>query len=182
MKKFALLFALVVLSVSAFAQVPSAKDAVDVARAKAGKEGKAVFVRFTASWCGWCHRMQSVLDKPEVKAVWDKYFVSTPIVVLEQGENEKLENAGGEELMKSVGGENQGIPFFYFVDAKSGKMIINSLIPAETGKKPQNVGCPYQPEEVAFFMTLLKKAAPKMTDAERKTIEAGFTALRTTKN
>ncbi len=147
-------------------------------RAKAASENKAVFVRFTASWCGWCHRMQDVLDKPEVKKVWDKYFVSTPIVVLENGEKEKLENPGGEKLLESVGGKNQGIPFFYFADAKSGKMIVNSLMPAAEGKKASNVGCPYEPSEVVFFMDILKKAAPKMSAAERTIVQQGFESLR----
>lgn len=163
---------------AAFAQTPASADALIASATRTGmKTGKTVFVRFTASWCGWCHKMQSVLDRPDVKPIWDKYFVSQPIVVLENGEKEALENAGGEELMKKQGGEGQGIPYFYFMDPKTGKTLANSLMPAAEGKKPANVGCPYQPEEIAFFMKLLEKAAPKMTAAERTTIEEGFKAL-----
>ena len=122
--------------------------------------------------------MQGVLDQPEIKAIWDKYFVSTPIVVLENGDKEKFENPGGEKLMESVGGKDQGIPFFYFADSKSGKMIVNSLMPAVGDKKPANVGCPYEPAEVAFFMNILKRAAPKMTEAERSKIQEAFGALK----
>lgn len=181
MRRLGILIALSVMASAALAQAPppaSAQGAINAARGKAIQGSKAVFVRFTASWCGWCHKMQGVLDQPEIKPIWDKYFVSQPIIVLENGEKEKLENPGGEELMKSVGGENQGIPFFYFADAKSGKMIVNSLMPAEGGKKAANVGCPYEPNEVAFFMDILKKAAPKMTDAERTKIQEAFAALK----
>jgi hypothetical protein len=79
--------------------------------------------------------------------------------------------------MEREGGKGQGIPYFYFADAKTGKTIANSMIPAAGDKKPANVGCPYAPEEIAFFMTLLSKAAPKMTTAERVAIEEAFKAL-----
>lgn len=187
MRRLGFLFALSVVASAAFAQAPppaSAEAAINAARGKAIQGNKAVFVRFTASWCGWCHKMQGVLDKPEIKAIWDKYFVSQPIIVLENGDKEKLENPGGEKLMESVGGKNQGIPFFYFADAKTGRMIVNSLMYPE-GKitcngvaKAANVGCPYEPNEVAFFMQILKKAAPKMSDAERTKIQEAFASLK----
>jgi len=163
---------------TAFAQAPASAEAlVTQARHSAASSGKAVFVRFTASWCGWCHRMDGVLSSAAIKPIWDKYFVSQPIVVLETGEKEKLENPGGEALMEAQGGKGQGIPYFYFADAKTGKTIANSLIPGVGDKKPANVGCPYAPEEIAFFMTLLSKTAPKMTPAERTAIEDAFKAL-----
>ncbi|MBC8063376.1 MAG: thioredoxin family protein [Chlorobia bacterium] len=185
MKRLASVLAFAILATASFAQAPkSANDLVSAARAAASKSGKVPFVRFTASWCGWCHKMQGVLDKPEIKAIWDKYFVSTPIVVLENGEKEKLENPGGEALMESVGGKDQGIPFFYFADAKTGKMIVNSLkgpageITCNGFSKGTNIGCPYEPDEIAFFMTILKKAAPKMTEAERAKIQEAFGSLK----
>jgi thiol-disulfide isomerase/thioredoxin len=156
---------------------PPAEKLIGDAQAKAARSGKAVFVRFTASWCGWCHKMQSVLDSPAVKPIWSKYFESVAIVVLENADKKALENPGGAALMEAQGGKGQGIPYFFFVDSKSGKTIVNSLMPAVGDKKPANVGCPYAPEEIAFFVKLLEKAAPKMTAAERATIEEGFKAL-----
>lgn len=177
--KRALATCMLVLAVAtAFTQAPASAEAlVTQARHTAASSGKAVFVRFTASWCVWCHRMDGVLSSAAIKPIWDKYFVSQPIVVLENGEKEKLENPGGETLMEAQGGKGQGIPYFYFVDAKTGKTIANSLIPAKDGQKAANVGCPYAPEEIAFFMTLLTKSAPKMTPAERTAIEDAFKAL-----
>lgn len=181
MRRLGFLFAISVIASAAFAQAPPPAPVELIlkdARAKAATANKAVFIRFTASWCGWCHKMQGVLDKPEIKAIWDRYFVSQPIIVLENGDKEKFENPGGEKLMESVGGKDQGIPFFYFADAKTGKMIVNSLMPAEGGKKAANVGCPYEPNEVVFFMEILKKAAPRMSDAERIKIQEAFGALK----
>lgn len=179
MKRTLWFLLVVVFASTTLAQSPKAANTlVSQVRAEAVKAGKVPFVRFTASWCGWCHKMQGVLDKPEIKTIWDKYFISVPIVVLENGEKEKLENPGGEALMESVGGKDQGIPFFYFVDPKSGKMIVNSLMPAAGGKKTANVGCPYEPAEVAFFMDILRKAAPKMTDAERAKLNEAFGSLK----
>lgn len=176
--KRALFLSFLAIASASFAQAPaSAESLVTQARHRAATSGKTVFVRFTASWCGWCHKMDGVLSSAAIKPIWDKYFVSQPIVVLENGEKEKLENPGGEALMEAQGGKGQGIPYFYFVDPKSGKTIVNSLIPATGDKKPANVGCPYAPEEIAFFMTLLSKAAPKMTAAERAAIEDAFKAL-----
>lgn len=178
MKRSLALLVLLSIATSAFSQAPkSAADLIAQARKEAAISNKSVFVRFTASWCGWCHRMQGVLDTPAIKPIWDKYFVSVPIVVLENGEKEKLENAGGEALMEAQGGKGQGIPFFYFANAKTGQTVVNSMMPAAEGKKAANVGCPYAPEEIAYFMTVLAKAAPSMTAKERSTIEEGFKAL-----
>lgn len=176
-KSMLVLVGVLALGLASAQTPPPAEKLVADAKQKAAASGKAVFVRFTASWCGWCHRMQSVLDSPSVKPIWSKYFESVAVVVLENGDKKPLENPGGDAMMEAQGGKGQGIPYFFFVDAKSGKTIVNSLMPAVGDKKPANVGCPYAPEEIAFFVKLLEKAAPKMTAAERATIEEGFKAL-----
>lgn len=176
--RFLTTVALALATVSAFAQIPSAESLVKSSVDAGKRTKKNVFVRFTASWCGWCHKMQGVLDQKEIKPIWDKYFVSTAVVVLENGDKEQLEHPGGEALMEANGGKGQGIPFFYFLDSATGKVIVNSLMPAKGTAKPANVGCPYEPNEIDFFMETLKRAAPHMTETERATLRKGFESLK----
>lgn len=176
--RFALAVILVAATAFSLAQKPeSAKALVEAARARAAAEGKNVFVTFHASWCGWCKRMTAVLSKAEVKPIWDKYFVTVDLVVLETPEKKALENPGAEELMAANGGAKSGIPYFFFVD-KEGKTIVNSTRPAAGDDKGGNVGCPYEPKEIAWFMTMLSKAAPKMTKEESAAIQKAFESLK----
>lgn len=149
---------------------PSAKSVVEDAQNKAAKSKKAVFVSFHASWCGWCHRMEDVLNEKPVKAVMDKYFVPASLVVLESKDKKDLENKGSDEYLEKSGGKDQGIPYFYFTDAK-GKLIINSK-----DEKGNNVGCPYAPAELAHFLKMLKSAAPKISTQELGVVEKAFQA------
>ncbi|MFM7320089.1 MAG: thioredoxin family protein [Armatimonadota bacterium] len=141
------------------------------AKAEARASGRTVFVRFTASWCGWCHLMEKTLDEPAVAELFRKHYVVVTLDVLEQGAKKALENPGGEGVMKALGGEGQGIPFFAAV-APDGKKILDSrLMP-----KDQNIGCPATPEEVAAFGGFLEKTAPRLSASDRAAILARFTA------
>ena len=106
-----------------------------------------------------------------------KHFVTVTLDVHESGANKKLENPGGIDYLNANGGEGQGLPFLYFADAK-GKLIINSMRPADGADKGGNIGCPYEPKEIDHFMAMLKKAAPKMSDVERATVRTAFEALK----
>jgi len=86
-------------------------------------------------------------------------------VVNENEKNKQLENAGGVAVLRKMGGEGQGLPFFAFIDAK-GELIVNSR---REGR--DNIGYPYQPEEIAWFMRMLEKAAPKLRSEETNTIQ-----------
>ncbi|MBK7374589.1 MAG: hypothetical protein IPJ02_03205 [Chitinophagaceae bacterium] len=49
---------------------------------------------FHASWCGWCHKMDTSLNDISVKRFFDDNFVITHITVLESKGKERLENPG----------------------------------------------------------------------------------------
>ena len=98
------------------------------------------------------------------------------IVVEENDKNKALENAGGEAWLKKVGGP-EGLPFSAFLDSQ-GKMIVNSKPSSDTEPAGGNIGYPVQPEEIDWFVKMMKKAAPQITDADVKVIE---TALRSQK-
>lgn len=164
MKRF-LSFALFLVAALALAAPDSAADVIGRARADAKKSGRNVLVLFHASWCGWCHRMEAFLNAPEIKPLIDKSLVVTWLTVQESPEHKAEENAGGEAMMDSLGGAKAGLPFFAILNWK-GDMQINSLAP-----KTGNTGYPAQPGEIAHFIAMLQKAAPKLTAADRTKIE-----------
>jgi len=51
-------------------------------------------------------------------------------------------------------------------------MLVNSK------RQGENIGYPAQPDEIDWFVQIMKKAAPKMSEGDLKTIE---TALKTPK-
>ena len=86
-------------------------------------------------------------------------------MVNENEKNKALENRGGTAVLRKAGGEGQGLPFFAFLDTK-GDLIVNSRRAGQG-----NIGYPVQPEEVAWFIKMLEKAAPKLSPADALTIE-----------
>lgn len=168
MRKFAVaLLAVAVVAASGFA-ADDARVLISRARDVAAKDNKAVLVVFHASWCGWCKRFEKVLALEDVKPLIEKAYVIVPLTVMEAEQFKADENPNGMAVMKELGGENQGIPFFAAI-GKDGKMMMNSRGPVE-GKESANVGCPASPEEIAYFMKFLEKTAPKITKTERDLI------------
>lgn len=134
-----------------------------------------------------------MLGKPEVKKAMDARFVTVVLDVMESGEKKALENPGGQAVMEANGGKGAGLPFLYFSDA-NGKLIVNSIRPAGwtppgtpgqggSGRPPApdkggNIGCPYEPIEIAWFMEMIAKASPGMPATDRTTIRTAFEALK----
>ncbi len=95
----------------------------------------------------------------------ERYFVLTRLDVQESAAKKELENPGGEEFMKKLAGASPGLPFFAFLD-DHGKSIVTSIRPGSG-----NIGHPVQPQEIAWFMSMLEKAVPQMTKKERGILE-----------
>ena len=133
------------------------------AKEKASAGQKAIFVHFGASWCGWCKRLDAFLERPDIKPVFEKYFVPVKLVVQENDKNKALENPGADALLKDFGGP-AGLPYSAFLDSK-GVLIVNSRLRGE------NIGYPAQTEEIGHFIQMMKQAAPKMSEGDLKTIE-----------
>lgn len=155
---------------------PAAKQVLKEAVMKASAENKHVFIMFHASWCGWCHRMDSLMNKPELKKYFDDNYVIRHLVVLESEKKKNLENPGALDMLKKFHGDKQGIPFWLIFD-KLGNLQADCLMRPEGAgldKPGENTGCPASPPEVAHFIKVLSKTS-KLTKKELEIIAAQFT-------
>lgn len=167
MRKFILLFALLI----GYSTVTNAQETVKVlmenALNEAVESNRHVLVKFEASWCGWCHRMTRQIKDKKVKTYFSDNYVILPIVVFENGGKMALENPGSRDLIAKYKGEKAGLPFWVILDA-TGKVVTDSF-----NEKGQNLGCPASKEEVAVFIEKLK-ATSKMTDRDEKDLTEVF--------
>ena len=146
---------------SAFTQPRSATEILNEANSQAAKENKNVFVIFHASWCGWCHKMDSSMNDPACKRFFDDNFVVTHLVVKESKGKEYLENPGALKLMKKYNGDQSGIPFWLVFNSK-GTLLADSKMRAKDAGPDEpgdNSGCPATEKEVMYFIEVLKKTS-----------------------
>ena len=139
------------------------------AQKQAGKEHKNVLVIFHASWCGWCKRLETVMDRPEYKKLLADNYVIVPLDVSENGPKKALENSGSDKVMSDLGGAKSGLPFYAFLSPKGKKLADSNVMPSKEGA-PKNIGYPGSREEIAAFDALLKQTAPKMKPDARKNL------------
>ena len=126
---------------------------------------------FHASWCGWCHRLEAVMDRPEFKKMFDDNYVLLNVDVMENGDKKaKLENPGGTEIMAKLGGEKAGLPYYAFLDARGKKLADSNVMPG--GK---NIGYPGEPGEISAFMDLIAKTAPHWSAEDRGKLQTYLT-------
>ena len=138
-----------------------ARTVVSEAVAKAASDDKAVFLHFGAPWCGWCHKLDDFLARPEVAAIVARDYLDVKVDV------DRMKN--GKDVMEQyTHGKQGGIPWFVVLDS-AGKVQSTSDGPGG------NIGYPAQPEEIAHFLGMLKKTArriePAQLDTLRKTLE-----------
>lgn len=146
--------------------VPSCSEVLSDAYQQASRENKNVLLIFHASWCGWCHLMDTSLADPAVKPFFDKNYVITHLTVYESKGKEQLENPGALDFLAKHGGNNQGIPFWIILD-KKGVTLADSRL------NGTNTGCPAREEEVEHFISVLRKTS-SISEAEVKTIRDRF--------
>ena len=167
---------LIIVSIFAVASVaaekpPRAEEIFAGARAQAAEQHKNVFIIFGASWCGPCHELESFLANTQVNPIIAKHFVIARVTIAEEfGGNPKLNNPGGEKLFRKLGGEWGKVPFFAFVDPE-GELIINSRKPAKKKGDSGDIGFPTEPDEIDWFLTMLRKGAPGLSPEDARAIE-----------
>lgn len=151
---------LLLVFVAASAQKPpSADDVLKEATQVAAKQNKNVFIIFHASWCGWCHRMDSLMTNKECKKYFDDNFVVRHLVVFESDGKKDLENPGALELLQKYKADKQGIPFWLIYDTRGNLLADSQSSPGV------NTGCPATREEVDYFLKVLQKITPLSKDA-----------------
>lgn len=162
--RFILLFLLATLTLNAWAQIapPSAQQVLEEATGLAAKEKKNVFIIFHASWCGWCHKMDTAMNDPAVKNFFEDNYVIRHLTVHESDKKKNEENPGALELLNKHGGEDQGIPFWLVFDPGGTLLADSQMRPdgADLNARGTNAGCPATKEEVAHFIKVLRATSP----------------------
>ena len=143
-----------------------AADLEKAALDKAKAEGKQVFLHFGAPWCGWCHRLEDWMARPEINAILSKEFVDLKI------DTDRMTGAA-DLVTRWRGSEKGGIPWFCFIAADGTKG------PVSESDKGQNIGFPAQPDEVALFRAMLTKSCKILSAEEIKTLGDSLEAPKT---
>ncbi len=154
-------------------KTPGTYSLIKKAKSVAVKTNKNIFVIFHASWCIWCHRMETAMNDETVKSFFDKNYMIQHLTVDERAEKEKSNNPGANELLTKYGGGEQGIPYWVIVD-KNGNLLADSRLHSDDGQLTgSNVGCPAKPEEVDYFIKVLKKTS-LLTKPQLELLRARF--------
>ena len=127
-----------------------AAELLNAGLSQAKQENKRVFLVFGSPGCGWCKLLQKYHDDAEVAKTVGKYLVIVKVNV--------VDNPGGQEMYLKYG-DQRGVPAWTFLDG-DGKTL------ADSGNGRENVGFPYEPQEVTRYFKTFRQACPKLTDDE----------------
>jgi len=134
-------------------------DILEMAKKEARKEKKNIFIMWHASWCGYCKKMDTLMNDQSVKEYFDESFVIKHLVVKERKELKDLENPGATDMLAKYLGDKAGIPFWIILDKKGNLLADSYMRPEGVGmdEAGQNTGCPLMKEEVDHWISVLKK-------------------------
>ncbi|HLM81769.1 MAG TPA: thioredoxin family protein [Terriglobales bacterium] len=154
-------------------RLPDADQVLAQVNAQASEQDKNVLLVFGASWCRYCKQFEKFLAAPEIQPIIAKHFVVARLEVYEElGRNPKLNNPKSDTLVRKFGDADVGgLPFIVFLDPKGG-LIVNSNRPSKGKRTGENIGYPSAPEEIDWFMVMIKRAAPELTENDAAIVEA----------
>ena len=145
------------------------------AYAQASAANKNVFLMFHASWCGWCHKLDSSLNDKSIRDFINNNYVITHLTVYESKDKKNLENPGALEFLSKYKGNDLGIPYWIILD-KNGKWLADSQIRpdgSDFSVAGENVGCPASREEVNHFLKVLGRTS-SLNASQLSAIEKRF--------
>jgi thiol-disulfide isomerase/thioredoxin len=118
---------------------------------RASADDKKVFLTFGAPWCGWCHKLEDFLARPEIGAIMARDFVVQKIDI------DRM--TSGKDILKTYrADESGGIPWFVVLDAKGEKLSTSDLLPGPV----KNIGYPAEPKEIDAFMGVIEKQSRRI--------------------
>jgi thioredoxin-related protein len=169
MQKAAIIMSFLLASFCCYAQnkMPSADKVLTPVYAQAAKENKKVLLIFHASWCGWCHKMDTSLQDKNIKPLIDRNYVTAHLTVYESRDKKDLENPGALQFLTKHGGADRGLPYWLVLDEK-GNLLADSQY-----KPNENSGCPASEVEVAYFISVLRKTS-SLNEEQLKIIQKRF--------
>jgi thioredoxin-related protein len=103
-------------NVSAKFAVPSSAKVLSAACKQAAAENKKVFLIFHASWCHWCHVLDTAMAKPACSKFFTDNYVICHLIAHESDNLLLQQNAGAEEMLMKYQKNRNGIPFWIIFD------------------------------------------------------------------
>jgi thioredoxin-related protein len=144
-----------------------ARSILDESLSRATSEDKKAFLTFATAGCGWCHRLDEWLAKPDVATIIDRDFIVARIDL------DRMKN-GKEVMLQYRTGSTGGIPWYAVLDPK-GKSLATADGP------DGNIGYPLAAKEIDQFLAMLKGQIKHIEMSQfnelRKSLEQAATAI-----
>jgi thioredoxin-related protein len=127
------------------------KDAL----ARASSDDKKLFLTFGAPWCGWCHRLEDFMARPEIATILDRDFVVLKIDI------DRM--TGGKDVLHRYRPDDSGgIPWYAILDSRGEKLATSDALEGRV----KNIGYPGSPEEIVAFMKIIEGQARRIESSQ----------------